>query len=236
MYEFTSRVRYSEIRPDGTMSVGSLIRRMQDCSVFHSESIGRGPEFWLESGYGWMIVSWQIALHAMPRFGMPVTTKTWSYRFRGIEGDRNFVVLDEDGRLLAEANSIWIYFDLNAQKPIRVPDEEMNGFGVEEPLSSFSNTKRKIALPPVWDEEMEPLHVQPMNIDTNGHVNNLVYIEMALEYVPADFFVREIRVQYLAQARMGDAIIPRCFRDESRLLVALGAPGGENYAVAEFLS
>ena len=54
MYEFTSKVRYSEITPDGCMTLAALTTRMQDCSVFHSEAIGRGPECWLKEDAGWI--------------------------------------------------------------------------------------------------------------------------------------------------------------------------------------
>ena len=235
MYEFTSRVRYSEIKPDGKMSLTALITRMQDCSVFHSESIGRGPETWIAGGQGWMIISWQILIHSIPAFGVPITTKTWAYRFRGIEGDRNFTILDPEGNILAEANSRWIYFDLRAQKPMRVPEEEMNGFGSEEPLDSFVYSPRRIFLPKTEPVSYEPLRVQPMSIDTNGHVNNLAYIDMAIPYLPDSFHVKELRVQYNHQAHLKDLLIPKVYTAEDGICIALGLDTGEVCAIAQFL-
>ena len=42
MYEFDSRVRYSEVDHHGTMTVPALINYFQDCSTFQSEVIGEG--------------------------------------------------------------------------------------------------------------------------------------------------------------------------------------------------
>ena len=235
MYEFTSRVRYSEIQPDGTMSLGAMLTRMQDCSVFHSDSIGRGPECWLESGFGWLIISWQVKIHSRPVFGTPITTRTWSYRFRGIEGDRIFTIRDDEGRTLAEANSRWIYFNRVTQKPARVPAVEIEGFGEEEPLADFSYSNRKIRLPEAEPVVQEAMHIQPINIDTNGHVNNLVYIDMAVAYLPADFEVGELRVQYLRQAMLGDVLVPKCYAQGESYFVSLENGGGEICAIVEFM-
>lgn len=42
MYEFDSRVRYSEVDHHGTMTVPALINYFQDCSTFQSEDLGIG--------------------------------------------------------------------------------------------------------------------------------------------------------------------------------------------------
>ena len=42
MYSFESKVRYSEVGEDTRMTLYSVLNYFQDCSVFHSESVGRG--------------------------------------------------------------------------------------------------------------------------------------------------------------------------------------------------
>ncbi len=233
-YEFTSRVRYSEIAPDGAMTLPAIVSRMQDCSVFHSDAVGRGPAFWLTDERGWIIVSWQIVFRGTPHFGEALTTRTWGTRFHGIEGDRNFTLSGPDGTLYAEAYSRWVYYDLVKDMPIRVPKEESEAFGTEPALTSFAYAPRKIVLPETPPEEEEPLQVQPMAIDTNHHVNNLVYIQMAASYLPADFSVRELRVQYLHQAKLGDVLVPKRYVEKDRVVVALALKDGPDCAVAEF--
>ena len=118
--------------------------------------------------------------------------------------------------------------------PIRVPKEESEAYGTEPALTSFAYAPRKIVLPETAPEEEEPLQVQPMAIDTNHHVNNLVYIQMAASYLPADFSVRELRVQYLHQAKLGDVLVPKRYVEKDRVVVALALKDGPDCAVAEF--
>ena len=85
MYEFTSRVRYSEIGSDYHMKLSSLIARMQDCCVFHSSHVGFGPDIWISSRCAWLVLAWQVRIHSLHVFETPVTTRTWAYSFRGFE-------------------------------------------------------------------------------------------------------------------------------------------------------
>jgi hypothetical protein len=66
------------------MTLPAIVSRMQDCSVFHSDAVGRGPAFWLTDERGWIIVSWQIVFRGTPHFGEALTTRTWGTRFHGI--------------------------------------------------------------------------------------------------------------------------------------------------------
>ena len=233
MYEFTSRVRYSEIGPDRRMRLSALAARMQDCAIFQAESIGFGPEEWRKTKQGWIILSWQIRIHRLPSFNEALTTATWAYYFRNMRGDRNFRVTGPDGELCAEANSEWCYFDLVQQRPVRVPEAQTASFGTEPRLPGL-DAPRRIELPDGPAEEKEAVAVRITDIDTNHHVNNLHYIDMALAYVPEESKVREMRVQYLKQCRLGDLIHPQIRSGSDFLTVALDDGERKPYAICEF--
>ena len=69
MYEFDSRVRYSETDVQGRMTWLALMDYFQDCSVFHSEAVNLGVEVWTDAQKAWILSSWQICLNRMPRLG-----------------------------------------------------------------------------------------------------------------------------------------------------------------------
>lgn len=60
MYAFESKVRYSEVGEDTRMTLYSVLNYFQDCSVFHSESVGRGTAVQEELGRAWVLTGWQI--------------------------------------------------------------------------------------------------------------------------------------------------------------------------------
>ena len=45
MYSFSTRVRYSEVDSNLTLSFPAIINYFQDCSIFHSEDLGIGIDF-----------------------------------------------------------------------------------------------------------------------------------------------------------------------------------------------
>ena len=125
MYEFDSRVRYSETDAQGRMTWLALMDYFQDCSVFHSEAVGLGVEAWADEQKAWILSSWQICLNRMPRLGEQITTQTWAYGMKGFYGYRNFSMNDPDGERMAYANSIWS--GRNSLKD-RKPDFERNAW------------------------------------------------------------------------------------------------------------
>ena len=55
MYEFNSRVRYSEIDHHGTLTLPALINYFQDCSTFQSEDVGLGTEVLKAEKRAWIL-------------------------------------------------------------------------------------------------------------------------------------------------------------------------------------
>ncbi len=235
MYEFTSKVRFSEVNPDLKMNMKALMNRFQDASVFHSAAVGLGPKPVGQVEHAWVIVSWQIMIHRMPTFNEALTTSTWGWKFRGIEGDRDFTVKNDSGELLACAASRWIYFDFQTQRPIRVPQSEIDAYGVDAPLD-IERAPRRIQLPK--DAEVrsgEPVSIGRERLDNNRHVNNLEYIDMAMDEIENKGAVREIRVEYSHQAYLKDVLTPTVYAAEDRTVVTLQRSEEENCAVIEFL-
>ena len=54
----------------------------------------------------------QVEVRRYPKLGETVSTSTWASGFHGFFGDRNFIMQDKDGEVVAYANSIWVYMDL----------------------------------------------------------------------------------------------------------------------------
>ena len=97
MYTFDSRVRYSEIDHTGNMTLPALINYFQDCSTFQSEDIGLGTEVLKAKKKAWILSYWQIVIERLPALGERITAGTFATEFKGLYGNRNFV-LDDAGK------------------------------------------------------------------------------------------------------------------------------------------
>ncbi|MDD3253158.1 MAG: thioesterase [Lachnospiraceae bacterium] len=231
MYSFESRVRYSEVEQNQELSVTGVINYLQDCSTFQSEDLKLGISYLEEHHRAWWLSSWQIVMERYPRLGEHIVVSTWPYDFKGMYGYRNFLIRDEAGHDLVKANSIWFFFDTEAGRPVKVGLEDIRGYGAgENPKLEMDYAPRRIVLPKDYREAPAAL-VGRHHIDTNHHVNNAQYVEIAREVLPAGIRIRELRVEYKKAAVLGDQMIPRVSRIEDTYTVALCDEAGEAYAV-----
>ena len=231
-YQFQSRIRYSEIGEDKRLTLPGLINYFQDCSTFQSEELGNGVDDMAAKKKVWVLAYWQIELTRLPVLGEAVTTQTWAHAFKGFQGERNYRMLDPKGDTLACANSLWIYVDLQTGHPVRVDREVQEAYPME-PALEMERTSRKIKVP---EEGMsqEAFKVCRHHLDTNHHVNNAQYIDMAQEYLPKDWTLAGIRAEYKSQAVLGDMICPVVSRNAKYVTVDLRSEEGRSYAIVEF--
>ena len=231
IYTFDSRIRYSEIDHHGTITLPGIINYFQDCSTFQSEDIGAGLEVLREKKRAWLLSYWQVVVDRYPALGEKVTVGTFAYGFRGLFGERNFFMKDADGNQIACANSLWVFMDIEKGRPTRPEESDIAPYGTE-PRLDMEYEGRKISLP----EQMEDLPSFPVrkyHIDTNEHVNNCQYVQMALEVLPRDLQVHQLRVDYKKSAVLGDQVYPRMAKDGERMVVELCDGEGNVYAAIE---
>lgn len=231
-YTITGRVRFSEIDHTRRMTLPAIINYFQDSSIFHSESIGYGLDFLAEKKRAWMLSAWQIIISRYPVLGEEIRVSTWATGFKGICGDRNFCMRDRQGEIVACANSLWVYMDIEKGRPAKPGEEEIESYGVSEPLE-MEAAPRKIVLPEQMTE-VSPFPVRKYHIDTNEHVNNCQYIQMAKEVYEGDGPVRQVRAEYKRSAVYKDIIVPKVGKEADRTVVELCGRDGQTFAAVEF--
>ena len=205
MYAFDSRIRYSETDSEGYLTLDALLNYFQDCSTFHSEDVGLGIGYMKEIGQVWVLSSWQIVVNRYPKLGEKVKIVTLPYELKVFLGYRNFAMLDEQGEYLAKANSLWSLLDVGTGKPVMVNEAMHKGYEIDE-----------------------------HHLDTNHHVNNGQYVNIAMEYLPDDFVIRQMRAEYKKQAFLDDVLHPYVVSTENDYVICLQDEAGKPYVSVEF--
>ena len=119
------------------------------------------------------------------------------------------------------------------QQTMAHPTERMKeAYEIEEKLP-MEYAPRKITVPENGAYE-EPIVVKKHHLDTNHHVNNGQFVDMAMSSLPEEFAIRQMRAEYKMQAHLGDELIPYVVRSPGLCIVSLGGPEGKPYAVVEF--
>lgn len=232
MYTFDSRVRYSETDSEGKLTMASLINYFQDCSTFHSEDVGLGIRYLAEHKLVWVLCSWQIIVERFPRLGEKVAIGTQPYDMKGFLGYRNFWMSDREGRALAKANTLWSLLSTETGKPVAVPAQMAEKYGIG-PKLEMEYESRKIPVP-AGASEREAVTVKKHHLDTNHHVNNQQFVNIAMDYLPEEFAVHQLRAEYKRQAFLDDVLVPYVAEEDGKVVVSLTDPSGAAYVIVEF--
>lgn len=237
MYKIETKVRYSECGADGKIRLASIINYFQDSSSAHSESLGVGMDYLAQKKKAWILNSWQVIVERYPKVHEEIVITTWATGFKGVFGPRNFCMKTKEGEMLAYANTLWVYMDVEKGMPTKPNEEEKAIYGVEPPLE-MEYAPRKIAVSKE-SNVVDILSVHKYHIDTNQHMNNSQYVQIAAEVLPENFKVREVRVEYKKSAVFGDKLIlKRAIENlddkKSRIVVELCDENDVIYALTEF--
>ena len=226
------RVRFSEIDHTRKITVPSIINYFQDCSTFQSEDIGVGLDVLSKKKKAWILTYWQIVIERRPVLGERIKVVTWPYAVKGLYALRNFAILDENGGYLVKANSYWFLMNTETGRPMRITDADTDPYGEFNPKIEMEDAGRKIAVPKEM-EETGRLVVMKHLLDTNLHVNNAQYVDIARELVPAGTEIGEIRAEYRKAAVLGDEMVIKSTREGRSYLVSLCNSDGDVFANVE---
>ena len=106
MYQYVSRIRFTEVDQNRKTTLNAILNYFQDCATFQSEDLGVGMTTLESMGRMWVLNSWKIQVHRYPEFGERITVETWPYAFGKMTGQRNFRLVGEDGSVAACADSL----------------------------------------------------------------------------------------------------------------------------------
>ena len=233
-FSFDGYVRYSECDENGKLSLASMMNYLQDVVLFHSEAIGMGPEYLIERNRAWYLIGWQIVIERMPKMFEKITLKTSPNKTSGCFCNRNIMIEDANGEYAVKANSVWVYLDLERNTFARPDKEQMDRYGTMDPID-MDYAPRKIDLPDELKEAGD-IKVGASLLDTNKHVNNVKYVELAREVLEKETIdVRELRVEYKKQAYLGDVLHPKTAQAGDWRYVTFENGSGECYATVALL-
>lgn len=231
MYQFQSKIRYSQLDSQGSLSLPALLDYFQDCSIFQSEELGVGVDYLKERELIWALSSWQIVVKRYPRLCENVTIGTAPYGFKGFIGFRNFWMLDEKGEEIAVANSVWSLIHTSG-KPAKPMPEMLEKYTLS-PRREMEYADRKIRFEGEGIPE-SPINVMAHHLDTNLHVNNGQYVRIAMDYLPEEFSIGQLRAEYKMQAVLGTTMYPVLFEDGKKMGISLQNEEGAVYCNVEF--
>jgi len=242
VFESKFAVDYHLLEPDLTARFPGLMSYIQETSIRHTESTAHKMQWYAENMRGWLLTNWHIEITRLPRWNDELTVRTWPSKFKGILADRSFAVTDAAGARLIAAMSSWVFTDIAEKRPIKPPQEILDGYGtvlppVMEPQYKFND---RAGFAQISTREMT---VTRRDTDTNYHVNNVRYIEWAFDDVPDAIYEHYtpsvLKVAYRRECKAGERLLLDCAvreGDSPALIVTVRKTAEPDVAVCEIYS
>lgn len=193
----------------GRLTLGVLGNHLLNCAGFHAEERGFGMATVNEESYTWVLSRLAIEMKEMPRQYEPFTIETWVENVYRLFTDRNYAILDKDGHPLGYARSVWAMINMHTRKPIDllcVNNGGITGYICEHPCPIGKPSRFKVQT----EEMTSSIQAKYSDIDINGHVNSIRYIEHILDLFPLELYrkkrIRRFEMAYVAESYFGDTL------------------------------
>lgn len=157
----------------------------------------------------WVLSRLVIDLDRMPTTGEAYTIETWVSRVFRQFTDRQFAITSPQGFNYGFATSTWALIDLDSRTSLDLEDLPEGSFAdltidVDPGIGSARRVRLKDA------EPLKTYQAGYSDLDINGHVNSIRYIETALDLFPIQKFKthRPARIEalYTAESYADDTL------------------------------
>ena len=180
-----------------------------NCAGFHASDRGFGIAEINENHYTWVLSRLAIELEDMPRQYENFSIHTWIENVYRLFTDRNFELVNKDGKTIGYARSVWAMISMETRKPadlISLHGDSLNQYASDRECPIAKPGRIKVA----QSEPVAEYQTKYSDIDINGHVNSIKYIEHILDLFPMDTFkekqVKRFEIAYVAESYYGDVL------------------------------
>lgn len=191
------------------LTMGVLGNHLLNCAGFHAAERGFGIATLNENHYTWVLSRLAIEMEEMPRAYEKFSVQTWVENVYRLFTDRNFAILNQEGKPIGYARSIWAMISMETRKPADLLT--LHGGSITDYVCQKDCPIAKPGRIKVEEQlALDEYKIRYSDIDLNGHVNSVKYIEHILDLFPMEWFrkktVKRFEVAYVAESYYGDTL------------------------------
>jgi len=209
-----------QVDRNNRISLHALSGLLQETAGEHAITLGFGYEDMIKHNWVWVLSRLKIKVFRLPRWRERIVLRTWVVERQRMLSRRDFEILDREGRRLIAAVTMWALLDIKARRPI-VLEKVDYGFPYRPEKRVMDEEPGKLIMPK-GAEITGNYRVKYSDIDINGHMNNGHYVRIVVDSYPVEWldthFVKELEVNYRAEAKLNDELIIKTSTEEDVFL------------------
>jgi acyl-ACP thioesterase len=231
-YEFMAEPFHCDF--SGRLFMGHLGNHMLNAADFHSSARGFGMKYLMSIHRSWVLSRLAIEMIEMPSQYTKFNVETWVESAMRYFTSRNFAVIGtersasgqtSDAKVYGYGRSIWAMIDTETRQPTDIYAIDNGAIDkwivVDKTCPIDKGGRVKMS-----DEAqlVRTVDTYYNDVDINGHINSVKYIEHVLDLWPLDWYrehhIRRFEIAYVAEAHDGDSL--SFFREQT---------AGEEYCI-----
>lgn len=204
-YSFQIQPQYVDFQFRATMAaLGDILLT---AAGFNADDNGFGLRRLHELEYAWVLSRMAIEMKRFPEQYENIQVETWIEDVGRANITRNFCIRDEKNEIIGNACSIWVMFDMKTR---RAKDLQ-----TLEGIHTFANgeaglIEKPVRLGSVEGEDYDGFKVKYSDIDINGHVNSIRYIQWISDCFSLDCYrkcsVKRFEINYVNEMLFDDYV------------------------------
>jgi acyl-ACP thioesterase len=189
-------------------SMQAISRYLQEIATLHADELQFGFHDMIKQGRGWLLAQMKIRVDRFPKIHEMIHVSTWSNGVDGRYATRDFRIKDDEGEVIAVASSSWFVVDIADKKICRLDEyfDPEDFTRIDWAIGGKPGRVRSFTDP---DQETE-VTARYSDLDINGHMNNVKYLELILDMFKTDFRlsrdIYEIEMNFLKETVEGDVL------------------------------
>jgi medium-chain acyl-[acyl-carrier-protein] hydrolase len=190
------------------MSPVALCNLLQNLAGKAAERRGFGYSFMTKNGFVWVLVKICVKIIKYPKWNEFVKLQTWVHGIDKIKTDRHFILFDKDDNEIAYAITEWAMIDYNLRRPqiiekfidkAKILDDKSANVSAPSKIKQLNN--------PVFCCSRNIVY---SDIDLNGHVSNIKYLEWFLDTYDYDFLhnnlLDDFEMNFISECKFGQSV------------------------------
>ena len=187
----------------------SFMNLAQEAAGNHAVYLGFGYDDLIVSNTAWILSRVHVEFIDTPKWREDITLTTWHKGLNRLFFLRDFVLTDRNGRERVKATTSWLVLDLATRRLVRDPKLMEEGTVCTD--NAIETPADKVHMP----KDVESVHVMDhtvaySDVDMNGHANNAMYMQWAMDAVDYDIAssrgVREFTINFNHEIKPGSIV------------------------------
>lgn len=191
--------------------MGHLGNHLLNAADYHSHERNFGMAYLNPIHKTWVLSRLAIEIEAMPEQYSRFNVETWVESAMKYFTNRNFRISDSEGNVYGYGRSVWAMIDTETRQPtdiFAIRDGAIKEWiepDYDCPIEKSSRVK-------MGDDAklVRTIDTYYNDVDVNGHINSVKYIEHILDLFPLDWYkqhdIRRFEIAYVAETHQGDKL------------------------------